>query len=66
MVVSRFSISPLHTRGSEVTEQETAWVCRTTGQESLDKGKETQMEALALKLSHIPKTWKTNINHQGL
>lgn len=49
-----------------MTEQETAWVCRATGQESLDKGKETQMEVLGLKLSHIPKTQKTNIHHQGL
>lgn len=35
-------------------EQETAWVCRATGQESQDKGKETQMEVLGLKLSYIP------------
>lgn len=32
------------------SEQETAWACRATGQESQDKGKETQMEVLGLKL----------------
>lgn len=47
-------------------EQETARVCRATGQESQDKGKETQMEVLELKLSYIPKTQKTNIHQQGL
>ena len=47
-------------------EQETAWVCRATGQESQDKGEETQMEVLGLKLSYIPKTQKTNIHQQGL
>lgn len=36
-------------------EQETAWVCQATGQESQDKGKETQMEVQGLKLSYIPK-----------
>lgn len=49
-----------------VEEQETAWVCRATGQESQDKGKETQMEVLGLKLSYVPKTQKTNIHHQRL
>lgn len=44
-------------------EQETVWVCQAAGQESRDKGKETQME---LKLSYIPKTPKTNIHRQGL
>lgn len=47
-------------------EQEAAWVCQATGQESQDKGKETQMEVLGLKPSHIPKTQKTNIHQQGL
>ena len=46
--------------------QETGWVCRATGQESQDKGKETQMEVQGLKLSYIPKTQKTNIHQQGL
>ena len=36
-------------------EQEAVWVCQATGQESQDKGKETQMEVLELKLSYIPK-----------
>lgn len=52
--------------GNVEREQETAWVCRATGQESQDKGKETQMEVLGLKLSYIPKTQKTNIHLQGL
>lgn len=43
-------------------EQETAWVCRQTGQQSWDKEKETQMEVLRLKLRCIPKTLKTNIH----
>lgn len=47
-------------------EQETAWVCRATGQESQDKGKETQMEVLGLKLSYILEAQKTNIHQQGL
>lgn len=42
-------------------EQETAWVCRQTGQQSWDKEKETQMEVL--KLRCIPKTLKTNIHY---
>lgn len=52
--------------GNIEREQETAWVCRATGQESQDKGKETQMEVLELKLSYIPKTQKTNIHQRGL
>lgn len=56
----------LQTRGIIEREQETAWVCQATGQESLDKGEETQMEVQGLKLSHIPKTQKTNIRQQGL
>lgn len=45
-------------------EQETAWVCRATGQKSQDKGKETQMEVPGLKLSSIPRPQKTNIHQQ--
>lgn len=56
----------LHTYSNVEREQETAWVCRATGQESQDKGKETQMEVLGLKLSYIPKAQKTNIHQQGL
>ncbi len=47
-------------------EQETAWACWATGQESQDKRKETQMEVLGLKPNYIPKTQKTNIHQHGL
>lgn len=54
MISSGGSIFRLLQANVEI-EQETVWVCRATGQESQDKGKETQMEVLRLKLSYIPK-----------
>lgn len=56
----------LQAEGKIEREQETLWVCLATGQESQDKGKETQMEVQGLKLSYIPKAQKTNIHRQGL